>query len=117
MISKSMFLRNILRSKTWAKIWWHHIPGVTIKVKWPVGEIVVDHNDPRWYDLGGAVWVKFESADPNDHYRLWMEENVGQQGWDWNWDLKDNDVAENCLTIRLRKKHEKQATVIAMQWA
>ena len=39
------------------------MPSVTINVKWPVDEV---------------------SADPNDHYRPWLQEHVGRQGWDWN---------------------------------
>lgn len=55
------------------KLWWKFMPGTLIKVKWPTGEIVVDHNDPRWQDMGGAVWVNLGySSDPNDHYRWYM---------------------------------------------
>jgi len=99
----------------WA--WWKFVPGVETKVKWPKGTITVDHNDPRWRDLGGAVWIQFESADPDDHYRPWLEANVGRQGWDWRWNLRDNDVADNTLTIRFRKKHANQATIASLKWA
>ena len=100
------------------RIWWRLMPGTTIKVKWPSGNIVVDHNDPRWQDMGGAVWVDLGfSADPNDHYRPWMEKEVGKQGWDWDWTMMDNDVTENRLTIKFRKGKEKYATLFAMQWS
>ena len=99
------------------KLWWRFMPGVVINVAWPKGPLVVDHNDPRWVDLGGAVWVSIDSADPNDHYRPWMEEHVGKQGWDWNWGLDNNDAADNRLTIKIRRKHEKYATIAALKWS
>ena len=99
------------------KLWWRFMPGVVINVAWPKGPLVVDHNDPRWVDLGGAVWVSIDSADPNDHYRPWMEEHVGKQGWDWNWGLGNNDAADNRLTIKIRRKHEKYATIAALKWS
>ena len=100
------------------KIWWKLMPGVTVKVKWPSGNIVVDHNDPRWQDMGGAVRVDLGfSADPNDHYRHWMESIVGRQGWDWDWTLMGNDILENKLTIKFRKGKEKFATVALLLWS
>lgn len=98
------------------KLWWLLVPGVMIKVRWPKGKINVDHNDPRWVDLGGAVWVELESADPNDHYRPWMEQNVGRQKWDWDWGFVGNDVSDNCLTIKVRRKHEKYVTIMSLMW-
>lgn len=99
-------------------LWWRFMPGTIIKVNWPTGNIVVDHNDSRWCDLGGSVWVDLGfSADPNDHYRPWMESNVGRQGWDWNWKMIDNDVAENRLTIKFRRGLEHLASIAALRWS
>ena len=100
------------------KLWWMFMPGVIITVRWPRGNIVVNHNDPRWVDWGGAVWVDLGfSADPNDHYRPWMEEHVGRQGWDWNWGFVDNDVTEDRLTIKFRRGKDENATLAALMWA
>ena len=99
------------------RLWWWLMPGVCIKVRWPKGKIAVDHNDPRWVDLGGAVWVEFDSADPNDFYRPWMEQHVGRQKWDWDWGFVGNDASDNCLTIKVRQKHAKYATIMSMMWA
>ena len=99
------------------KLWWRFMPGVVINIKWPSGKIIVDHSDPRWFDCGGAVWVEFDSADPNDHYRPWLEEHVGKQGWDWNWGMGGDDAAENRLTIKIRQSHAKYATIAAMMWS
>ena len=101
----------------WNRFWWKYVPGVYVTVKWPVGPLIVDYNDPRWVDLGGAVWIRIDSADPNDHYRLWMETNVGRQGWDWDWDLIDNNVAENRLTIKFRKSKARWATLCGLMWS
>ena len=99
------------------KLWWRFVPGVVINVRWPKGKIVVDHNDPRWVDLGGAVWVELDSADPNDFYRPYLEKHVGRQGWDWNWGMADRDATDNRLTIKIRRKREKYASLILMMWA
>ena len=94
------------------------MPGVVVNVKWPAGNIVVDHNHPLWQDMGGAVWVDLGfSADPNDHYRPWMEQHVGRQGWDWNWGMADRDATDNRLTIKIRQKYAKYATIAAIRWS
>jgi len=100
------------------RIWWRLMPGTIIKVSWPAGNIVVDYNHPRWQDIDRAAWVDLGfSADPNDHYRPWMEKEVGRQGWDWDWTMTDNDVTENRLTIKFRKGKEKYAAMFALRWA
>lgn len=102
----------------WQKLWWRFVPGEVIKVSWPTGNIVVNDEDPRWQDMGGAVWVDLGfSADPNDHYRWELEKNVGRQGWDWNWGMVDNDFTDNKLTIKIRKKHAHWASYFAIKWS
>ena len=99
-------------------IWWRFMPGVVVNVKWPAGNIVVNDQDPRWVDLGGAVWVDLGfSADPNDHYRWYLEKHVGKQGWDWNWGMADKDATDNRLTIKVRRSKGKYATIIGMMWS
>jgi hypothetical protein len=102
------------------KLWWRFMPGVVINVRWPTGAIVAwpGPEDPFWYDLGGAAYVTFESADPNDHYRPWIEKYVGRQGWDWDWTVGPSvDETKNYLTIKIRRKHAKYATIAAMRWS
>lgn len=103
-------MRRIILTTAWQKLWWRFVPGTVIKVKWPVGAITYwvvdeDHLTHR------------ESADPNDHYRGWLEKNVGKQCWDWDWQLTDNDCAENVLTIKFRKGKTDYATLAAMRWS
>lgn len=99
------------------RLWWRLMPGVIIKVRWPVGEVVITEDDPRWdWTIGPSKYL-VESADPNDHYRHWMEKNVGKQGWDWDWTMMHNDIAENKLTIKFRNGKKAQATIAALRWS
>jgi hypothetical protein len=101
----------------WQKLWWRFVPGEVINVRWPSGNIVVDHNDPRWLDWGGAVWIDLGfSADPNDHYRHEIEKHCGRQGWDWNWGMANDDMAANRLTIKFRRKYAQWASYFALKW-
>ena len=92
------------------KLWWRFVPGVVVYVKWPKGWVVL-HEAPD------GSCVSTESADPIDHYRPWMEQHVGRQGWDWNWGLADRDASDNRLTIKIRQKYAKYATIAAIRWS
>lgn len=99
------------------RLWWKFFPGVVINVRWPAGNIVVDHHDPRWVDWGGAVWVDLGfSSDPNEHYRPIMEKLIGKQGWDWDWCLKDSDIENGRVTIKIRQKYAKYAIMLQLKW-
>jgi len=102
--------------KFYDRLWWRFIPGTKVKLRWPVGKIVVGYGDPKWYDCG-ATWVEVDSADPNDFYRPWLEKHVGRQGWHWNWTMEDNDAAENKLTLKVCKSRAKYATLAGIQWS
>lgn len=100
--------------------WWRWMPGETISVAWPVGQVVVDETDPRMemvVEPTSAHRQSFQSADPNDHYRPWLEKNVGRQGIHWNWGLRDNNAAENRLTIKICKSKANYASYLALKWA
>ncbi len=99
-------------------LWWRFMPGVIINVKWPRGNIVVNDQDPRWVDWGGAVWVDLGfSADPNEHYRWYLEKHVGRQKWDWDWGMANNDVTQDRLTIKIRRSKAKYASMIGIMWS
>lgn len=98
------------------KLWWRLMPGTTIKVRWPVGPITITESDPRWdWTVGPSQYV-VESADPNDHYRMDMEKNVGKQGWDWDWTMMDDDINKNVLTIKFRRGKELWASYFVLKW-
>jgi hypothetical protein len=92
------------------RLWWRFVPGVIINVRWPSGWVVLHE------DSDGSK-VSAESADPNDHYRPWLEKHVGRQGWDWNWGMADRDATDNRLTIKIRRKYASYATIIALRWS
>lgn len=101
----------------WQKLWWRFVPGVVINVRWPVGDIIITEDDPRWdWTIGPSRYI-VESADPNDHYRPEMEKYCGRQGWDWNWGMANNDISDNRLTIKIRRKYANYAILLAIKWA
>jgi hypothetical protein len=93
------------------------MPGVIINVRWPRGVVEINESHPLWDWTVGPSKYKVESADPNDHYRPFLEKNVGRQGWDWNWGLHGNDAGNDRLTIKIRKKHSEYAMVLALKWS
>lgn len=108
-----------------AAMWWRFMPGEEITIKWPAGKVIIDDSMPQ-YDLTmGAARYEIESADPNDHYRPALEQNVGRQGWDWNWRIGPmaaiNDtgttVGFDTLTIKFRRGKEKWASYYKLKWA
>ena len=89
----------------------------TIMVRWPVGAIIIDHDHAKWDSSLGSQRQEIYSADPNDHYRPWMEEHVGRQGWDWNWGMANRDATDNRLTIKFRRKYRECAVIAKMMWS
>ena len=98
------------------KLWWRFMPGVTINVSWPKGQVKVGPSHRLGWNGIGDYFEYADSADPNDHYRPWLEEHVGKQGWDWNWGMGGMDATENRLTIKIRQKYAKYATIAALRW-
>ena len=99
------------------KLWWRFMPGTIITVAWPKGQIKVGPSHRLGWNGIGEYFEYVESSDPNDHYRPWLEENVGKQSWDWNWGLIGDNVTGNKLTIKIRKGREKYATLAAILWS
>ena len=94
-------------------LWWKLLPGTTITVKWPVG-----WTEPE--PAAGGGFIQMESADPNDHFRPWLEQNVGRQGWDWDWRLVGhaNEITEtDTLIIKFRWGREKYATMFILRYS
>ena len=93
------------------------MPGVVINVAWPKGQIKVGPSHRLGWAGYGPEFEYVDSADPNDHYRPWMEKHIGEQGWDWNWGMADRDATDNRLTIKIRRKYAKYAIIAALQWS
>ncbi len=77
------------------KLWWRYWPGVKVKISWPT----------------------YQPADPNAHYRPWIEKNIGTQGWHWDWTMEDNDAADNLLTLKVCKSKINYAILATLQWS
>lgn len=84
---------------------WRLTPKVAVHVVWPVGEVMISPG----YCVG--------SADPNDHYRPWLEANVGRQFVDWDWHLGlDHEFDEDWVTITVSWRHRQKASMIGLMW-
>ena len=97
-------------------LFWKYGKGPTIKVKWPVGWVLL-HQNPD----GSAVGT--ESADPNDHFRPWLEKNVGKQNRDWMWKIgpaaADNGSGTrgyDTLLIKFSRKKAKWSSIAVLLW-
>lgn len=102
-------------------IWWKLVPGVEVRLPWPSGWVVL-HEDAD----GGKVSV--DSADPNDHYRPWLEKNIGRQGWDWEWKhiitdtmvtpgYENETQARDQVLIKIRNKHKEAAVLLKLKYS
>lgn len=101
---------------------WHFkfSSGERVILDWPeLKKFVVDSHDRLWIDCGGAEKVEIHSDDPNQHYRPFLEKNVGVQNKDWMWKHiggpKDYSRDQK-LEIRFRKNKAKWATMLRLQW-
>lgn len=91
------------------------MPGSIITMKWPVGWVVL-HENPDGSKVGT------ESADPNDHWRPWLEKHVGKQEWDWNWRLGriaafGSPAGYDTIEIKFRKAKAPQATLFRLKYS
>ena len=51
-------------------------------------------------------------GDPNDYYRKWLEDNVGKQGSEWQWDIWHN----NADIVRIEFSKEEDAILFELRW-
>jgi hypothetical protein len=103
----------------WSKLWWSLVPGVEFKLNWLTGETRIKQEPNGIWDyvyVNRGLYFGQKSADPNDYYRSWMEENVGRQGWDWDWYVLDNDIYLNKLTVKFRRGKENLAIEAQLKW-
>lgn len=99
-------------------LWWRFMPGVEIEVLWPRGKVIVTPDQPGWDWSLGATHQEIFSADPNDHYRPWLEKNVGRQGWDWNWrigQVATRPEESDTVLIKFRKARADSAMMFALK--
>jgi hypothetical protein len=111
-----------------AHLWWRFMPGITIRVKWPRGNVTnTEYDIGRNGSIVNEVYT-IESSDPNDHYRPFLEKNVGKQGIDWDWRIQvgnsmwtpgyeDQDIQSDKVVIKFRKGKEKWASITMIMWS
>lgn len=63
---------------------------------------------PEWY----SCIIPYPSTDPNDAYRVWLEEHVGKQFRDWNWRLHPDSFDK----IEVVFKDAEHATLFNLRW-
>lgn len=97
-------------------LFWKYGKGPTITVVWPVGPVSVPNGD--------NAGMLTESADPNDHFRPWLEKNVGQQNKDWTWKIgphsADNGFGTrgfDTLLIKFSRRKAKWSSIAVLLWA
>jgi len=56
--------------------------------------------------------IKGSDKEPNDRYRLWLEENIGQQGKAWNWDI----CRDNMDNLEIGFSREEDGTLFELTW-
>jgi len=111
-----MDMDSMMFAKWYTRLFFKLMPGTMVTVKWPAGDVVVGPTSRNWSGVG-PYYEEVFSADPNDHYRPWLEDTVGKQSIDWDWALKDYDATNNTLTIKFRKGKEKYAIIAALRWS
>jgi hypothetical protein len=113
-VGRSVISSNVA-IKTFNKLWWRWMPGVTIVIPWPPITTFTDpHGTHRHTD------------DPNYYYRPWLEEYAGRKGWDWDWRaVWQRDVfrayntpyqLDDAVEIKFRKGKESIAVLAKLQW-
>lgn len=99
-------------TRNWmSDLMWKFGKGPMVRVKWPCGWVMLHEHDD-------GSKVSTESADPNDHYRPWLEANVGKQGWDWVWEAELSPSTEtDNIKIKFRKGKSDFASVVVLKWS
>lgn len=70
-----------------------------------VTDMNIVHTSKRPYMAPG-------NPEPNEHYRLWLEQNVGAQGFKWNWHLSGLDA----YMLNIEFSNTADATLFELKW-
>ena len=90
------------------------MPGTCIHMSWPVGPVNVTNPCGEISLQQGP-----ESADPNDHWRAWLEREVGKQGVAWDWMIghvgtSPSSVDRDTVLIKFRFDKANSATAFKL---
>lgn len=98
------------------RMWWKFMPGVYTHMPWPAGPVNVENPCGEIYLSPGPF-----SADPNDHWRAWLEREVGKQGFAWDWmigsiDIRVSSVERDTVLIKFRFDKGDAATAFKLKY-
>jgi hypothetical protein len=85
------------------KLYWIVVPHDVVVVKWP---------DP--FDWEREPYRNM--GDPNNHYRAWLEENLGEQGYNWDWHLDWSQVKLDKIYILVPYHKRTFTSLIGLMW-
>ena len=95
------------------------MPGTEIELVWPGGPVEINDSMTQYDWAMSTGRYTIQSADPNDHYRPWLEQHVGRQGWDWDWRIgkvATTTGERDTIRIKIRRGRAKYATIAALRW-
>ena len=110
---KIPMIRNILPN-----LFAQEIVGIQPMTFGTLNEFILYNNHPKLEIIMNTVhtairpFMRPGDEEPNEHYRPWMEEHIGEQGVDWNWRI--HTVVNNQLVVDF--VDEEKATLFELTW-
>lgn len=92
--------------RIWTRLWWKTMCQSSVVLPWPRN---------AWTEMD-HLGTQIRSTDPNDHWRPWLEENVGKQGWDWDWRLVELQIGYDHVEVGFRRGKWDARTAFALRW-
>ncbi len=74
--------------------------------------------DRQIMDFGNYIYRKFmfpdDPREPNVRYRPWLEEKIGKQGVDWDWDIYQGRAMDDWNKLRVSFKNHEDAILFEL---
>jgi hypothetical protein len=70
-----------------------------------VSDMIIVHTAVRPFMRSGDL-------EPNEHYRPWLEEHVGEQGINWNWEIHSTNPDQ----VAIHFENTEHATLFEITW-
>ncbi len=69
-------------------------------------------------DFGNYIYREFISLndprEPNERYRIWLEENIGKQAEEWDWDINLGSDMDAWKKLRVTFKNHEDAMLFEL---
>lgn len=93
--------------------------SVTTEYRHYMANLRLRSNVPFSFDDAIKITVPWvcpgsDDADPNATYRPWLEQNVGVQSHDWDWQV---GIPSNTIDLYILHNHVELASFVALRWA